>query len=157
MVCFFAPTVVALSAMGSLYRRSLKRSFLDELPMLEAIAALAAMLMLSGLVFRSGVEGSLGSVGSAVARVWICAAVLVPAGRLLWIVARRRGFRRDVLKAPMLIVGNGRIAAKVVERINANPEYGSRLVARRSRLTNGMISLRQRRHSRRSRSSSAQR
>ncbi|WP_348726705.1 sugar transferase [uncultured Mycolicibacterium sp.] len=124
MVCFFAPTVVALSAMGSLYRRSLKRSFLDELPMIEAITALAAVLLLSGLVLRSGVEGSLGSVGSAAARVWMCAAVLVPAGRLLWIVSRRRLFRRDVMKAPMLIVGNGRIAAKVVDRINANPEYG---------------------------------
>ena len=50
--------------------------------------------------------------------------MLVPAGRLLWIVSRRRLFRRDVMKAPMLIVGNGRIAAKVVDRINANPEYG---------------------------------
>ena len=128
MVCFFAPTVVALSAMRSLYRRSLKRSFLDELPTIEAITALAAMLLLSGLVLRSGVTGSLGSVGSALARVWMCAAVFVPVGRLLWIVSRRRLFRREVMKAPMLIVGNGQIAAKVVDRINASPEYGLRPV-----------------------------
>ena len=123
MVCFFAPTVVALSAMRSQYRRSLKRSFLDELPMIEAITAMAAMLLLSGLVLNSGVTGSL---GSAVARVWMSAAVLVPAGRLLWIVLRRRSFSREFMKAPMLIVGNGQIAAKVVDRINATPEYGLR-------------------------------
>ena len=123
MVCFFAPTVVTLFAMRSLYRRSINRTFLDELPTIEAAAALAAMLLLSGLALNEEVNGSL---GKTVARVWMCGALLIPAGRLLWIAAKRHLFRRNLMSAPTLIVGNGRIAEKVVERINSRREYGLR-------------------------------
>lgn len=47
-VFFFAPTVVALFAIRGLYQRSLNRSFLDELPKIEALTSVAAMLLLSG-------------------------------------------------------------------------------------------------------------
>ncbi len=36
MVCFFAPTVVTVFAMRSLYRRSINRHFLDEFPTIKA-------------------------------------------------------------------------------------------------------------------------
>lgn len=122
MVCFFAPTVVALLALRGYYRRSLQRTFLDELPTIEAITALAAMLLLCGLVFNPGVMGR----STAISRVWICAAVLIPLGRLLWIMYKRFQFRRNVMTAGTIIVGNGRIAEKVIERINATPDYGLR-------------------------------
>lgn len=122
MMFFFAPTVVALSAMRGLYRRSVARSFLDELPTIEAVAAITAMLLLSGLVFNPEVVGA----GKAVALVWLWAAILIPLGRLLWLWYRRYQFRRNVLSAPTLIVGNGRIAAKVVDRLRITPEYGLR-------------------------------
>lgn len=125
MVCFFAPTVVAVSALGGRYRRKLNRSFLDELPTIEAVTALAAMLLLSGLVLNAGLTGS-GS--GAVARVWMSGAVLIPAGRLLWIEWKRFCFRRDRLTAPMLIVGNGKIAEKVLERIAGSTAYGLRAI-----------------------------
>ncbi|MGP4053654.1 sugar transferase [Mycobacterium sp. 4D054] len=125
MLWFFAPTIVAMSAIRGLYQRSLQRTFLDELPTIQAVTALAAMLLLSGLVLNTTIEGSR---SGAVARIWMCAAILVPLGRLLRFSIRRRLFRRNILTAPTLIVGNGRIAAKVVDRLDVTPEYGLRPV-----------------------------
>lgn len=123
MMCFFAPTVVGLFAIRGLYKRSLNRSFLDELPKIEALTTVAAMLLLSGLVLNPNIEGSR---STAVAQVWVCAAVLIPFGRLLWFTVRTRLIRRDKMISPTLIVGNGRIAAKVVERLEVTPGYGLR-------------------------------
>ncbi|MCG7593980.1 sugar transferase [Mycobacterium sp. PSTR-4-N] len=123
MMCFFAPTVVGLFAIRGLYKRSLNRSFLDELPKIEALTAVAAMLLMTGLVLNPDIEGSR---STAVAQVWVCAAVLIPLGRLLWFAARTRLIRRDKMISPTLIVGNGRIAAKVVERLEVTPGYGLR-------------------------------
>ncbi|MGE2730564.1 sugar transferase [Mycolicibacterium vaccae] len=125
MLWCFAPTIVAMSAMRGLYRRSLQRTFIDELPTIEAITALAAVLLLTGIVLNTRLPGS---ADDAVARMWMCAAVLVPLGRLGWFALRRRLFRRDVLTAPTLIVGNGKIAAKVVDRLAITPDYGLRPV-----------------------------
>ena len=86
MVCFFAPTVVTVFALRSLYRRSINRHFLDELPTIQAGTAFATMLLLSFLVLFAEVNESL---GRTVARVWLCGAILIPAGRLLWIAAKR--------------------------------------------------------------------
>lgn len=121
MLCFFAPVIVTLLAVRGLYSRTLNRTFLDELPTIEAMTAFAAMLLLCGLVF-AGIPGR----SSAISRVWICAAVLVPLGRLVWITYKRYQFRRNVMTAGTLIVGNGRVAEKVIERINASPDYGLR-------------------------------
>ncbi|KGI67733.1 sugar transferase [Mycobacterium rufum] len=126
MMCFFAPTVVALFAIRGLYQRSLNRSFLDELPKIEALTSVAAMLLLSGLVLNPDTDGS--SRGPAVAKVWMVAAILIPLGRLVWFLVRNHQFRRDRLISPTLIVGNGRIAAKVVERLEVTPQYGLRPV-----------------------------
>lgn len=123
VMCFFAPTVVGLFAIRGLYKRSLNRSFLDELPKIEALITVAAMLMLSGLVLNQTIEGSR---STAVTQVWVCAAVLIPLGRLVWHTVRTRMFHRDKMIAPTLIVGNGRIAAKVVERLEVSPNYGLR-------------------------------
>ncbi len=126
MMCFFAPTVVALFAIRGLYKRSLNRSFLDELPKIEALTSVAAMLLLSGLVLNPDVDGS--NRGPAVAKVWMVAAVLIPLGRLVWFLIRNHQFRRDRLISPTLIVANGRIAAQVVERLEVTPQYGLRPV-----------------------------
>jgi exopolysaccharide biosynthesis polyprenyl glycosylphosphotransferase len=124
MVCFFAPTVVAMFAIANLYRRSLQRTFLDELPLVEAITALAAMLLISGLMFNGEVTNS--PLGRTIGRVWLCAAILVPLGRFVWGSYKRYQFRRNYMTAGTLIVGNGRVAEKVIERINATPDYGLR-------------------------------
>lgn len=123
MMWFFAPTIVALCAMRGLYRWSLNRTFLDELPTIEAMTALAAMLLLSGLIMNATITRT---SSNAVARVWMCSAILIPLGRLIWITYKRYMFRRNVMTAGTLIVGNGRIAEKVIDRINATPDYGLR-------------------------------
>lgn len=125
MLWCFAPTIVAMSAIRGLYRRSLQRTFLDELPTIEAVTALAAVMLLTGIVLNTSLPGS---ADDAVARMWVCAAILVPLGRLWWFAMRRKLFRRNTLTAPTLIVGNGRIAAKVVDRLAITPEYGLRPV-----------------------------
>ncbi|PRC41852.1 sugar transferase, partial [Mycobacterium sp. ITM-2017-0098] len=124
MMCFFAPTVVALLALRGYYGRTLNRTFLDELPTIEAATAFAAMLLLCGLVFNPEVEGR----SQAISRVWICGAIFVALGRLTWISYKRYQFRHEVMTAGTLIVGNGRVADKVIERINATPDYGLRPV-----------------------------
>ncbi|TRW80720.1 sugar transferase [Mycolicibacterium sp. 018/SC-01/001] len=125
MMWFFAPTVVALFAIRGLYKRSLNHSFLDQLPKVESLTAVASMLLLSGLVLNPTIEGSR---STAVVQVWACAAVLIPLGRLARSAVRTRLLRREKLIAPTLIVGNGRIAAKVVDRLEATPNYGLRPV-----------------------------
>ncbi|MEW5812820.1 MAG: sugar transferase [Actinomycetota bacterium] len=125
MMWFFTPTVVALFAIRGLYKRSLNRSFLDELPKIEALIAVSAMLLMTGMVLNTHIEGSR---STAVAHVWVCAAVLIPLGRLLAFIVRARLFRREKMVAPTLIVGNGRIAAKVVDRLEVSPDYGLRPV-----------------------------
>jgi len=125
MMCFFAPTVVALFATRGLYRRVLNRTFLDDLPKVEALTAVAAMLLLSGLVLNPTISGSR---SKAIVAVWVCAAVLIPLGRLIAFTVRNWQFRRNRMIAPTLIVGNGRIAAKVVERLEVTPHYGLRPV-----------------------------
>lgn len=122
MLLFFAPTVVALCAFRGLYHRMLNRTFLDELPTVEAMTALAAMLLLCGLVLNSGVTGR----STAISYIWLCAAIFVPLGRWVWGAYKRHMFRRNVMTAGTLIVGNGRIAEKVIDRINATPQYGLR-------------------------------
>ncbi|MDG4664875.1 sugar transferase [Mycobacterium sp. 236(2023)] len=121
MLFFFAPTIVAMSALRGMYQRSLKRTFLDELPTVQAVVALSAMLLLSGLVLNPFITGSR---GSSIARLWMCAAVLVPLGRLVWIAIKNHHYRHNRMTAPTLIVGNGRVAAKVVDRLKITPEYG---------------------------------
>jgi exopolysaccharide biosynthesis polyprenyl glycosylphosphotransferase len=98
----------------------LSRSFLDELPAIEAITAVAAMLLLCGLVFNGGVPGR----STAISWIWLCAAILVPLGRLVWISYKRYLLRHRKMAAKTLIIGNGRVAEKVIERINATPDYG---------------------------------
>jgi exopolysaccharide biosynthesis polyprenyl glycosylphosphotransferase len=120
MLFFFAPTIVGLFAMRGYYGRTLNLSFLDELPTIEAVTALAAMLLLSGLVFNSGVTGR----STAISRIWLCAAIFVPLGRLAWISYKRYLLRHRLMASRTLIIGNGRVAEKVIERINATPDYG---------------------------------
>ncbi len=125
MLALFAPTVVALFAMRGMYKRSLKRTFLDELPTVEAVIAVSAMLLLSGLVLNTNITAPR---GIAVAKLWMVAAVIIPAGRLVWIVIKNYHFRHNRMTIPTLIVGNGRVAAKVVDRLKISPEYGMKPV-----------------------------
>lgn len=94
MCMLYAPTVVALLAIRSVYRRRLNRSFLDEFGPVEASAALAAMFLLGALALTGVSE----TPGQTVLRIWTFAAILIPLGRLLRVASQRYLRRRKIAK-----------------------------------------------------------
>ena len=116
----YVPLAIAVLALRKTYRRKLNRRFLDEIGPVLAGQALAAMLLLSLLILLD-VPGQL---GRSVARLWICAAVLVLLCRAVRAVVQRSLRRHDHLVSPVLIVGNGRVAHRIIERLQSSPELG---------------------------------
>ncbi|CAN5374518.1 undecaprenyl-phosphate glucose phosphotransferase [soil metagenome] len=120
MAALFVPIVIGLLWLQSFYRRRLDRSFIDQLVPLETNIALAAILPLSVATFGA-VSGPAAAVDS---KVWICAALVMPAARLLHAVARKRQGTHRRFRTPTLIVGHGVVATRVIERLRSSPEYG---------------------------------
>lgn len=114
------PLLVGLLATRQAYRRRLNRNFLDDIGLIEATVAVAALVLLSATLFlpRSGNEPT------TVLKIWISTAVLMPIGRMIRAVIQRRLRRQNHLVAPTLIVGNGDLATKIVDRLKESPEYG---------------------------------
>lgn len=120
MSVLFVPVVVVMLGLRSVYRRRLNRRFLDEIGPIETTVALAAMLLLTTMTLTDVP----GRIGDTVTKVWFCAAVLMPTGRLIRVIIQRALRRQHLLVSPTLIVGNGRVASKIIERLRAFPEYG---------------------------------
>lgn len=120
MAALFVPVVIALLAVRSVYRRRLDRRFLDEIGPIETTVALASMFLLTAMVFM--VPGE--RIGGAVLKVWLCAAVLMPLGRLARIIIQRGLRSQHHLVSPTLIVGNGHVAYKIIDRLRSSPQYG---------------------------------
>lgn len=120
MAALFVPIVVFLFWLQAFYRRRLDRTFIDQLTTAETNIALAVTLPLS--------VGTLGHLpapsGATVSRVWICAALIIPAARLLHVAVRKRQRTHRQFSTPTLIVGNGMVATRVIERLRASPKYG---------------------------------
>lgn len=120
MAALFVPIVVTLLGLQAFYRRRIDRSFIDQIAPVETNIALAAIVPM-------GVENLFGVSGPSsgtVSRVWICAALLMPASRLIQAAVRKRQCRHGRFSAPTLIVGNGVIATRIIQRLRASPEYG---------------------------------
>jgi exopolysaccharide biosynthesis polyprenyl glycosylphosphotransferase len=120
MMACYAPMLLILFAMRRNYRRSLHTTLIDEFLSVQMTAALAAMLLLGGMVL-SDVPGYL---GATVAKVWMVTAVLLPVGRFAAVGAKRALRSRRLLQSPTLIVGNGMIASHLAKRFADNPQYG---------------------------------
>ncbi|MDY6995781.1 MAG: sugar transferase [Actinomycetota bacterium] len=120
LAVLFVPTVVALFAAQSLYRQRLIRRFIDELVPVETNIGLSAVLVLSIMTLAQ----ASGSAATVVSRVWICAAVLVPAARLIHVSVQKRRHENHQMMAPTLIVGSGVVADRIIDRLNEFPEYG---------------------------------
>ena len=116
----YVPLVISVLALRKTYRRKLNRRFLDEIGPVLAGQALAAMLLLSLLILLD-VPGQL---GRTVAKLWICAAVVVLLCRAIRAMVQRRLRQHDHLVSPVIIVGNGRVAHRIIERLRSNPELG---------------------------------
>ena len=120
----FVPVVIIMLGAGALYRRGLRRNFLDEVGPLETAVALATLAVLTILL----VDPDRDRPGALAVRLWICAAVLIPAVRLLHAVIHQNLRKRHRAAAPTLIVGNSRIAHQLITRMEQMPEYGLRPV-----------------------------
>jgi exopolysaccharide biosynthesis polyprenyl glycosylphosphotransferase len=120
MVLLFVPILVGLLAARGMYRRKLNHGFLDEIGTVETSVALSAMLFLSVMVATR----TLGFLGATVFTLWLCAAVLLPLSRLIRATIERLLRRHNHLTSPIVVVGNGRIASRIVDRLKATPDYG---------------------------------
>ncbi len=120
LAILFVPVVIGMLGVRGAYRRRLNREFLDEIGPIEATVAICTMFLLAGMLFAH--EG--GRPGPTVLKIWLCAAVLMPLGRLIRVIVQRALRRNHLLVAPTLIVGNGRVAGHIINRLEEFPEYG---------------------------------
>lgn len=120
MMSCYAPLLIALFAARSAYRRKLHNTLFEEFMSVQTTAALAAMMLLAGMVITD-VRGDL---GDTVAKVWLVTAALLPIGRLSAVSAKRELRRRHRLQSRALIVGNGVVATHLAQRFTDNPQYG---------------------------------
>lgn len=116
----FVPLLLLLLASRSMYRRGLRRNFLDEIGPVQTSVALSVLLILA-LLITLGTEYR---PGVFMVRVWIAAAVLVALARFLRTTIQRYLRVRGKSKAPTLIVGGGPIVHQLAARMKQFPEYG---------------------------------
>ncbi|MDI9916917.1 sugar transferase [Rhodococcus sp. IEGM 1379] len=116
----FVPVVVIVMGARSMYRRSLNRRFLDEFFGILSSAAIASMLVLCTLVL----SGITDRPGAAVTKLWVCATIVIPFGRLVRVVVQRRLQRHSRLVSPTLVIGSGQVTQHVIARMFAAPEHG---------------------------------
>ncbi|MGU3293536.1 sugar transferase [Williamsia sp. M5A3_1d] len=124
-VWLFVPTVVMTFALQQMYRKQLRRNFLDELPRVQTTLAVAAVLTL-GFIVTFLTQSS--QTGITTTKIWICAVVLVTGGRFARVVIQRTLRTRHGSLAPTLVVGDGPIAHQLIQRMREMPEYGLRPV-----------------------------
>lgn len=120
LVWLAVPLVVLMLATQAMYRRSLRRNFLDEFGPVEAAVAAAVLLWLS-LNILTGVPGRPGEIAT---RLWICTAVTLPLARLVRAVVQRVLRQRFDAAAPTLVIGDGPMSHQVINRMQQMPEYG---------------------------------
>ena len=120
LVALFVPFVVVLFAVQSLYRHKLNRNFIDEVGPIETNVALAAILVLGITTLAQAPHLS----GPVVSKTWLCAAILMPISRFIHSRMQKRSRLNRHFMAPTLIIGSGEVANRIVERLQARPEYG---------------------------------
>lgn len=124
LVWLFVPLVLAGLASGSMYRRSLRRNFLDEIGPVEAAVAVSALMLLTILLL----VGDQTRPSLLVIPIWACAAVLIAGVRLARAVIQRFLRRRFKSASPTLIIGGGPLAHQLIARMYEMPDYGLRPV-----------------------------
>lgn len=116
----FVPAVVFALGAQSMYRRGLRRNWLDEVGPIQTSVALAVLFVLTVMVV---VEVDY-RPGALMSRIWVSAAVLMALVRLIRIVAERRARRRHGVAAPALVIGGGPVGNQLIARMQQFPEYG---------------------------------
>lgn len=126
----FVPIVFVLLASRSMYRRKLNHHFLDEFEPVQTSVAVASLGALAAVIllvppFKAGeIITAYVRPSDLLLRVWVCAAVLIPAVRVFRSALQRYLRRRFRFGVPVLIVGSGRIAHQLITRMRQVPDYG---------------------------------
>jgi len=116
----FVPTLLVLLASRKLYRRGLRRNFIDEIGPVQSAVAFATLITLALIL---AAEPSY-APGPVMIRVWLCAAAALAIACLAraWI---ERWFRtKHHSSAPTLIVGSGPVSEQLAHRMKQFSEYG---------------------------------
>ncbi|KQY02542.1 UDP-phosphate galactose phosphotransferase [Mycobacterium sp. Root135] len=116
----YAPLAIGTLAFRKTYSRKLNRRFLDEIGPVLAATALAAISLLTLMEFASAP----GHIGGMVTKIWVCALTLMLLCRLIRATLQRSLRRRKLLLSPVIVVGNGRVAYQIVERLRSSPQHG---------------------------------
>lgn len=126
----FVPLVLLVLGTRSLYTRKLDFKFLEDFEPVETAVAVAALgtltlIMVAVPPFAPGVVvGEYVRPSDLVVRIWVCAAILMPATRLAKSQVYRYLRRKYRVGAPALILGSGPIAYQLILRMRQVPEYG---------------------------------
>ncbi|KAA0096690.1 sugar transferase [Mycolicibacterium sp. P1-18] len=116
----YTPLIIGTLAFRKAYSRKLNRRFLDEIGPVLAATALAAILLLSLMEFANAP----GHIGGMVAKIWVCVVALMLLCRLIRAEYQRGLRRRNLLLSPVVVVGNGRVAYQIVDRLRSSPQHG---------------------------------
>ncbi|WP_235579968.1 sugar transferase [Rhodococcus sp. Leaf233] len=116
----FLPLLIAILAGKSMYRRSLRRNFLDEIGPAETAVAFASLALLV-VMFLADTDYRPSAV---VLRLWLLSAFTIAIARLIRIVVQRMLRTRFGSAAPTIVLGNDPIAHQLVSRTRQFPEYG---------------------------------
>lgn len=116
----FLPLLIGLLAGKSMYRRGLRRNFLDEVGPAETAVAFASLALLVAM-FLSNTDYRPSSV---VLRLWVLSAVTIAVVRFIRVVVQRVIRTRYGSAAPTIVLGNDPIAHQLVSRMRQFPEYG---------------------------------
>lgn len=116
----FVPIVIVALATRGMYRRSIRRNFLDEFGPVQTSVALAVLVLMAYMV----AVDSQGQPSHVMMRIWISAAVALALVRAVRAQGQRILRRRFRASAPTLIIGGGQLAHQIVARTQQMPEYG---------------------------------
>lgn len=126
----FVPVVIIVLSTRRLYRQKLDQGFLDDFEPVEtsiAVAALATLTIMLLLVPRLEVGGVVVPYirpSELVLPIWVFAAILIPAVRLLRSLLNRWLRRRFHVGAPTLVIGSGPVTHQLIARMQQVPDYG---------------------------------
>ena len=120
LIWLLPPLVIAFMALRGLYADRIQTRLSDGLASVAAATSLAAIsLIAAAALLNPEVESA-----PLLARAWLFGTAYLLAGRVLLGWAQRRARRTRLVKKPTLIIGAGRIGAKVERRLLAQPELG---------------------------------
>ena len=130
----FVPVLMGVLAVRGMYRRRLDPGFLDDFEPVETAVAVSTLVTLTVLLqavprlARGAAVPEYVRPSDVVVRLWLAAAIVVPAVRLIRSVVQRYLRRRFRFGKPVLIVGGGLVTASLIARLQQVPDYGLRPV-----------------------------